>query len=257
MSGRSDSEWDRYGGMDPYYGVLAEKQFSRGNLREKELEEFFRTGTEHVDRVLATVSSAFPDAPRKRALDFGCGVGRLVVPLAGRFSEVVGLDVSPNMLAESRKNCEARGIRNADLVLSDDALSRLSGRFSFIHSFIVFQHIRPRRGLEIFSRLLDVLEPGGAGAVHFCYTIRGPRLEAFKRKTLRTFPWIHPAVNVLKGRPFRYPLMEMNEYDAEAILALLQEKGFKRVVVEFTDQIGHLGLMVYFQRDPSPARPDA
>ena len=33
-----------------------------------------------------------------RALDFGCGVGRLTQALARRFDTVVGVDVSPQMV---------------------------------------------------------------------------------------------------------------------------------------------------------------
>ena len=55
------------------------------------------------------------------ALDFGCGVGRLVIPLAKISTSAVGIDVSESMLAEARKNCELNSVHNIDLVKSDDA----------------------------------------------------------------------------------------------------------------------------------------
>ncbi|HKJ31811.1 MAG TPA: class I SAM-dependent methyltransferase [Balneolales bacterium] len=81
-----------------------------------------------------------------RALDFGCGVGRLLIPLSVYSSHVTGVDVSESMLDEARKNCEARQITNVDFIKSDDDLSLLNRKFNFIHSYIVFQHIPAKRG---------------------------------------------------------------------------------------------------------------
>ena len=63
-------------------------------------------------------------APRS-ALDFGCGVGRLLVPLARRCPSVVGVDVADSMLAQARARCDAVGVTNVRLLKSDDRLSRV------------------------------------------------------------------------------------------------------------------------------------
>jgi len=44
-------------------------------------------------------------------LDLGCGIGRLAVALAPRCRSVLGLDVSPGMVAEARRRCA--GLANA------------------------------------------------------------------------------------------------------------------------------------------------
>jgi cyclopropane fatty-acyl-phospholipid synthase-like methyltransferase len=107
-------------------------------------------------------------APR-RCLDFGCGVGRVAIPLARRTGEVVGVDVSESMLAEARRNCEVQETRNVTLLPSDDALSALTGRFDFIHSFVVFQHSPRERGDAILEALLEHLS---VGALHLRYATR-------------------------------------------------------------------------------------
>ena len=250
MGAQSDKQWKQYGGLDPYYGVLAEEHYRKGNLDQAGLDRFFRTGEEHVEHVLNVVEAIFGSVPVGRALDFGCGVGRLVIPMAKRFGEVMGLDISEAMLREAKENCERRGVGNAVFELSDEALSQARGRFQFIHSFIVFQHILPRRGLALFERLVDLLEPGGIGAVQFCYHIELPWGTALKRRLLRLFPWLHLLLNIAKGRPLRYPLMEMNEYDCNRILALLQSRGIREVHTEFTDHGGHWGIFIYFKSAP-------
>ncbi len=253
MADQSDKEWERYGGTDPYYGVLAEDQYRQGNLGQAGLELFFRTGQDHIDHVLETVKSAFGLPELKRGLDFGCGVGRLVIPMSRRFSEVVGLDISESMLKETRKNCEVKEIKNVLLELSDDGLTRLKGNFQFIHSFIVFQHINPGRGTALFEKLVDHVAPGGVGAIQFCYHIELPWKSAMKRKILRSLPWLHAPINILKKRPWSYPLMEMNEYDCNRLLSILQRASIHQVKIEFTDHAGHWGAIIYFRKDdPGP-----
>ncbi len=48
---------------------------------------------------------------RRRALDLGCGPGKLAVVLARHFDDVVALDPSAPMLAEGRARCGAANIR--------------------------------------------------------------------------------------------------------------------------------------------------
>jgi ubiquinone/menaquinone biosynthesis C-methylase UbiE len=69
-----------------------------------------------------------------------------VVPLAGVCTSVVGVDVSEAMLAVVEENSREMGLSNVTFVKGDDTLSGVSRSFDFVHSFIVFQHIRPERG---------------------------------------------------------------------------------------------------------------
>ena len=112
------------------------------------------------------------DFQPRRVLDFGCGVGRLVLPLSRLCEEVVGVDVAEAMLSEAAANCRQAGATNVRLIRGDDRLSGVTGPFDFIHSFIVFQHVPVQRGLVLLERLLDLLAPDGVGALHFTYHCR-------------------------------------------------------------------------------------
>src|SRR5262245_52302229 len=103
-------EWEKMGRKDPYFGVLTNDKFRSGQIDAAARAEFFASGERHVQTCFETIPRCFarPFAPR-RTLDFGCGVGRLVIPFARRCGEVVGADVSPAMLAEARRNCEREG----------------------------------------------------------------------------------------------------------------------------------------------------
>ena len=101
----SDSHWERFGEQDPYFGVLSSEEFKSNRLDDATREIFFVSGEEHVDHVFTTIKTHItPDFHASKALDFGCGVGRIIIPLAKRCDEAVGVDVSIAMLEEALKS---------------------------------------------------------------------------------------------------------------------------------------------------------
>ncbi len=143
---RSDRAYDSVGQTEPYFGVISLDRYLSANLDAAALSEFFASGEAQVAQVLAMIRARFAaDFKPRRALDFGCGVGRILIPLAREADHAIGVDVSDAMMAEAARNCRERGLANVSFVKSDDRLSRLEGTFDLIHSSIVFQHIVPRR----------------------------------------------------------------------------------------------------------------
>ncbi len=250
----TDREWEKWGRQDPYFGVLTDDRYRATNLDAAAKEEFFRTGVEHVDAIRDACRRYFGDdlAP-DRALDFGCGTGRVLIPLAAVAGEVVGVDVSESMLAEAAANCAERSITNAVLELSDDALSRLSGPFDLIHSTIVFQHIPPKRGLAILERLLGLLAPGGLGIVHFTYARehrgRSPVPSPLARAVRRRLSWVkRNLIRRTSSRPSADPEMQMNTYDLRKVIYAIQSVGCDDVHLQLTNHQGQLGAVFYFRR---------
>jgi len=142
----TDKAWQRIEQVDLYFAVLAHPRFREVTKDGETRREFFTSGEEHVERLFATIREALdPEFAPRRALDFGCVVGRVTIPLARRVAQVVGVDVSDSMLDEANKNCDEAGVRNVTLLKSEDGLGNLPGDFDFLHSFIVFQHIPARR----------------------------------------------------------------------------------------------------------------
>jgi len=245
----SDRDWERFGRDDPYFGVYAARRFRRRELTPAALAEFFASGETHVGEVFAAIERHVKSGFRpRRALDFGCGVGRVLVALAKRASDVVGFDVSASMLAEAEKNLAERGIGNVTLVRGDDSLESLAGTFDLVHSFVVFQHFLPERGERLVRELVSRLESGGIGVLHFTYTSDEPlrsRLVAWGRRRL---PLFHGLWNWRHGKRFDAPWMQMNRYDLNRLFALLQELGAHRCHVRFTDHGGHRGLVLFFEK---------
>ena len=163
----TDSAWEAWGQKDPYYGVITNPKFRKSALTAEARKEFFESGHVHTDYVMLMIRQHVdPSFLPQSVLDFGCGVGRLVVPFAKLATQVVGMDVSSAMLLEARRNCDEQAISNVELLMSDDELATLGQTFDLIHSYIVFQHIPPDRGRTIFGKLLSHIAGGGVGAIH-------------------------------------------------------------------------------------------
>lgn len=251
----TDRDWEIYGQIAPYFGVLSDEKFMPDKLDDSAVTEFFASGEQHIEHIIGLVRQHLkPDFEPARCLDFGCGVGRLVFPLARRFNEVVGLDVSRSMIEEARRNSEKYGIGNATFVESDDALSRVEGKFDFVHSFIVMQHIPRERGEHLMLRLIELMNAGGVAALHFTYSWDGwlqtaTRKQRLSRWLRESVPLFHNLTNLARGRRFDHPYMQMNAYDLNKLFSILQEHGCQEVHAQFTSHSGHWGVMLLFRKD--------
>jgi len=227
----SDREWRRWGETDPYFGVLADPRFRKDRIEDNRTA-FFELGRLTVEERLVAAERAFGQFGRARALDFGCGVGRLSLPLAAHFDEVLGLDISPAMLAEARTNAERAGITNLRLECSDDMLTQATGPFDFILSCIVLQHIPVSRGLGIIERLFRLVGPGGVVALQICTTRPNDPASRLRYWAQRNVPGVRQAFNLGNGRPAAEPLMQMNAYPLDEVLAMSRAAGFKPAIVQ-------------------------
>lgn len=223
----TDKDWEIWGSKDPYFGVLSLEQFRQGSLSEADRAKFFESGDNHVDELLSTIRARFqPNFAPDRSLDFGCGVGRLLIPLARRSGSAVGVDVSRSMLAEAERNCVRMGATNVQLVESDDCLSKAGHAFDLVHSHIVFAHIDPKRGHAIIKALADRVVPGGFIAVQVLYVCHAARLTRALVRLRYKFRPANALRNILRGRPLSEPPMQLHVYDLPALLVMLRQSGF-------------------------------
>lgn len=150
--------WDAFGRSDPFWAVLSEPG-KKGNRWAA--EEFFKTGADEIEGVLAYLRARGFPLRRGRALDFGCGVGRLSQALALHFDEVVGVDIAPSML-ELARGYNRHGERCRYVLNESDRLPMLSGQsFDLVYTNIVLQHIAPRYVKRYLAEFVRVLAPGG------------------------------------------------------------------------------------------------
>jgi len=150
--------WDALGKIDPLWANLTNDDKRGGKW---DAEEFFLTGEQEIDEVMGSVESLSVTFKHDRALDFGCGVGRLTQALAARFDEVWGVDIAPSMIELANRynrhpgTCRYYLNDRSDLERFDD------GSFDFIYSNIVLQHMQPKDQRRYLAELVRVLAPGG------------------------------------------------------------------------------------------------
>jgi len=246
----TDRVWKRYGDQNPYYGVLTDPRYLADRMTDESRAAFFSTGDAHVVQLLDLIFRVVnPEFVVNRVLDFGCGVGRLAIPFARHAQGVDGMDISASMLKEARVNAAHFDVDNVAFLESDDELTEATGLYSLVHSYVVLQHVPLRRGMRLLGQLIDRIEPGGVGAFHVTYgseLSRGSR--AFRRIRL-LFPPLHWAVNIVRGRPLRTPMMQMNLYDLGNVVRAVQTRGEVNAIhVQLTEHSGFLGAFIFFQR---------
>jgi SAM-dependent methyltransferase len=247
LKSKNDLAWDHYGKNDPYFGVLTAETFRGKTLDAEAKSQFFASGTRYVDGLMTALRDQIgPSFSPLRALDFGCGVGRLTIPLSVYCTEIVGVDISDGMLAEASRNAAEQHRTNVSWVKGDETLSRVTGTFDLIHSFIVFQHIGQQQGLGILRKMISLLQEGGAGSLQFTYANSSatPRWRELVTNSYQRFKFAYGVRNLAKGRPFFEPMMQMNLYDVNEILRILQETGCHEFSVRFTET-SHFGFPVY------------
>ena len=137
--------------------------------RDQDDAAFFATATEIVNS-LETELTRVPEADRAgwKALEIGCGPGRLMRPMSRHFAEIYGVDVSDQMIALAKE--KLADIPNAHVEATDGArlTSFADDSIDFVYSYAVFQHIPTREVVMQYMREIHrVLKPGGLARLQF------------------------------------------------------------------------------------------
>jgi len=245
----SDRAWQTFGKTEPYFAVCTQPQFRNENLTDATRAEFFHTGELHIETLLRIVRQQLvTDFTPHTALDFGCGTGRLIIPLAKQCQRVIGIDVSSAMLDEARMNCESRGITNVELYPSLQEMAPLYSHVDLVHTFIVMQHIPVNRGLVIIAELIDRIAENGVGMLHLTYDWDATWVRKLANQLRRHVPLIHNVLNVARGWPWSRPLMQMNSYPLDQVFRLLHDRNCHNTLLRFTNHGGHYGAILLFQK---------
>lgn len=238
--------WESLGATDAYFAVYSVEKYLDTNLDESAKHDFFDSGREHVVKLWQDFEKFFGFVPKpKKVLDFGCGVGRLLLALAERTELAVGVDISESMLQEAEKQSKERGIENVDLMETSELLnSQLS--FDMIHSFVVIQHIDPSEGMKIIQRLVEMLDEDGIGMLHITFHDPMPTVKKIKHQVTGKLGSLRPIVNRIRGRN-TIPWIPIYTYNMDSVLELLRSLGCYNISIKFTDH-GVVGAMIFLQK---------
>src|SRR3984885_15075014 len=157
VSERMRADWNQRAREDAHYYVAF-------GGRDQDEAEFHATATDVLRSIEAQLKRLPGNVNRRarRALEIGCGPGRLVKPLSRHFGEIHGVDVSDEMIRLARQRLA--DIPHAHFHATNGAslAQFVDLSFEFVYSYAVFQHIPSRDVvLEYMREIRRVLKPGG------------------------------------------------------------------------------------------------
>ena len=150
------ADWNRRAREDAHFYVA----FGR---RSQDEQEFLDGAAD----VMGALEAEFPrlaatSSDIRRALEIGCGPGRLMRPMSRFFGEIHGVDISDEMV---RLACDQlKDIPHAHVHVTPDSSLGMFPEdcFDFVYSYIVFQHIPTRDVvLNYLREARRVVKPGG------------------------------------------------------------------------------------------------
>jgi 2-polyprenyl-3-methyl-5-hydroxy-6-metoxy-1,4-benzoquinol methylase len=242
--------------LDPIHRlqVLARRRGKpRGAARELEgvvLERILAVGEKQIARLADEIEVRTGCSLEARsALDFGCGRGRLAIPLAARCKHVYGLDIRPAILRQAAHNAERQKVDNVEWIEAA-RLPELNGRYDMVLSFHVFQHIPPREGERILTTLLAGMRPGGVGAIHL--TLRRSDSASGWLRWVRANSSGDPSKSS-RGLHLSFPYMLMTSYSLNRVGRIFAGCGIADWHTNWHSRSGPVDAVTIIFRKADPA----
>jgi len=241
-------DWNRRAREDANYYVAF--------AREKQDDEEFLATAKAIVPTFEAEFARLPPAPKtgRRALEIGCGPGRLMIPMSEHFGEIHGVDISDEMAARARKNLAGIAHAHVHVNSGTDLGMFQDGYFDFVYSFVVFQHIPDKEVVLSYIRESQrVLKPGGILACQ----LRGASPLAVELKGCSetwTGCWFSAAEIVSFASTQRFPLVALSGIETQYTLTVFR-KGTDRAAETRPERIVLKGVTAASSGEPRiPAR---
>jgi cyclopropane fatty-acyl-phospholipid synthase-like methyltransferase len=124
-------------------------------------DEYFKSGVNWVENWM---KKYFPEQ-RDTCLEIGCGCGRLALPMASYFKNIIGIDISDKMIEIADKYKTIKQVKNIGYYRCDN-LDDVKMQFDFIYSVTAFQHMEYKDWMEYIEKGFGKLNSGGIFYVH-------------------------------------------------------------------------------------------
>lgn len=170
--------WDADSAFEARYRRICSSPDFDATTDETTLQSLWEKETQEA---LPRILKGIPIQNNWTCLEIGCGIGRLMKPIAARCKRVIGVDLSEKMVNWSRSylsdtpNTEVRLNNGRSLIGIDDH------SIDFVYSHLAFQHITLFEIVECYLReIARVLKPGGYCRIQNWRDERKPMIESIK-----------------------------------------------------------------------------
>jgi SAM-dependent methyltransferase len=254
VSTSPDRNWDRFAAREPHFAVVTDPRFLRANLTPEHERLFFASGASLVAWMLGVIDAALvPQFAPMATLEYGCGIGRLALPLAQRPGTVVAVDRSAAMLDRARAEAARRGLDHIVFARPDD-LFAAPRPFDLVVCYHLLQRLRREEGLALLRRLLPLIAPDGVGVFQWCCRSRESALVQASRWIRERIPAANAAANRLRGKAADEPFIPTHVYEIDEVLAELAAAGLDPVHVAIERQESVDYAIAFAHRRVSAAR---
>ncbi len=170
--------WDAGSEFEAKYRRICSSAELDATTNEDECRELWEAETEAA---MPHLLSGIPIQRNWTCLEIGCGVGRLLKPIAQRCETAIGIDISANMIEWSKSylkdvpNAETRLGNGCNLPGVADA------SVDFVYSHLMFQHLTRFDIVDAYLReIRRVLKPGGYCRIQNWRDAHKPFTESLK-----------------------------------------------------------------------------
>jgi SAM-dependent methyltransferase len=177
LMARVGRAWTWLGQEQPHWSVVSEERFRPDRLGEN-LGAFAATGEESCRLVLAQLARHdVTPALLPRAVEYGCGVGRMSLPLSRRFAALAACDISPAHLGIARAAGAEAGRGNITWWQATAEAPMPPPPWDLWFSYLVLQHNPPPITRHLLATAFAGLAPGGVALFQLFTHIKGYRFR--------------------------------------------------------------------------------
>jgi ubiquinone/menaquinone biosynthesis C-methylase UbiE len=217
------SQWDDLGKTHPISAMLSPE------LKAKidNIDDLFASGAEQVDNLLKYVGSLGIALNGDRALDFGCGLGRLTQALAVRFREVYGVDIAPSLI--DLANRYNRYTDRCKYILNDAVDLNIfeANTFDFVYSYQTLHTMKPDLSKRYLREFVRVLAPNGM----VVFQLAAEPAPTAKGRMFRLLP--APMINLYRRRKYGFEVYGVKKQD---VIETIKQSG--ATVVDIRPDVG-------------------
>ncbi len=155
------AQYAKVGPTEPHFAVAVDSPEILDSV-EANISQFWATGHVQAQELLAPLEHfGLTELKNKTAVEFGCGVGRLSLGLAGKFKQLHSYDVSDSQITLAKKASIDAGLHNCQFHLSSGNPFAALESADFFYSKNTFEHYPPPLIHQFIRNALRSLKPDG------------------------------------------------------------------------------------------------
>ena len=168
------NEWEKLGREQPAWSVLSAEEYR--DVGSSDIPEmFYRSGEREVTRLMRALSRHGAGPTFHKAVEYGCGLGRVSIPLAQHCTSLRAYDISAPHLEIAKKYALKLGARHIQFDQIKRPDQPIEVGYDLYYSHLVFQHNPPPLIARLIEQALTGLAPGGIAVFQLPVFLNGYR----------------------------------------------------------------------------------